>query len=76
MKLLFIIPARKGSKGLPGKNIKKFLGKPLISHTIDFAIKNSTIKDKIVINSNDNEVIKIAKNKGIFQSLDLKNYPK
>ncbi|MBQ1185536.1 MAG: hypothetical protein IIX55_07515, partial [Muribaculaceae bacterium] len=34
---LFVIPARGGSKGIPGKNIKDFAGKPLICHSIDCA---------------------------------------
>lgn len=37
MRVLAIIPARGGSKRLPGKNVKPLLGKPLISWTIDFA---------------------------------------
>lgn len=36
-RLLAVIPARGGSKGLPGKNIRPFLGLPLIAHTIHFA---------------------------------------
>ena len=35
MKILGFIPARKGSKGLKNKNLVKFMGKPLIFHTID-----------------------------------------
>ena len=34
---LFVIPARGGSKGLPGKNIKELCGKPLIAYSIDVA---------------------------------------
>jgi N-acylneuraminate cytidylyltransferase len=37
MKTLFVIPARGGSKGIPGKNIKQLRGKPLIAHSLDFA---------------------------------------
>src|SRR6185436_3803407 len=37
MRLLFVIPARGGSKGLPGKNIKPLNGKPLIGYSLDFA---------------------------------------
>ncbi len=44
MKILTIIPARSGSKGIKNKNLTKFLGKPLISYSINFAkkIKNNT----------------------------------
>lgn len=38
-KILVLIPARGGSKGLPGKNIRLFRDKPLLLHTIDFAKK-------------------------------------
>jgi len=43
MNFLIVIPARAGSKGLPGKNIKKLHGKPLISYSIEAAI-NSDFK--------------------------------
>ena len=36
MKILYLIPARGGSKGLPGKNIKKLGNKPLINYSIEF----------------------------------------
>ena len=51
MKPLVIIPARKGSKRLPGKNTKDFLGKPLISHTIIEAKK--IFSEKIICVSTD-----------------------
>ncbi|MBC8503081.1 MAG: hypothetical protein H8D35_08185, partial [Nitrosopumilus sp.] len=41
-----IIPARGGSKGVPGKNIKDFCGKPLIVHSIEYAI-DSKLPDTI-----------------------------
>jgi CMP-N,N'-diacetyllegionaminic acid synthase len=65
MKILYIIPARKGSKGLPGKNTK-FLGdKPLIDYSIDFALDNLNIDDELCISTNDEAVIEIVKSKGI-----------
>ena len=54
-----VIPARSGSKGLKNKNIKKFLGKPLIAHSIITA-KNSLI-DKVIFSSDSNRYILIAK---------------
>lgn len=65
MRILYLIPARKGSKGLPGKNTK-FLGdKRLIEYSIDFALNNLTFDDELCISTNDEFVIEIAKSKGI-----------
>ena len=50
MKALCVIPARGGSKRIPLKNIKKFLGKPLIYYTIKSA-KESKIFDKIIVST-------------------------
>lgn len=66
MKTLFLIPARSGSKGLPGKNTKILGNKPLIVHTIDFALQNIDIKNDILcISTDDDDVIKIAFDLGI-----------
>ena len=58
---IFIIPARKGSKGLPNKNIKNLFGKPLISYSIDYAKKIKKLNDIICISTNDNRIKKIFK---------------
>lgn len=55
-RILAIIPARGGSKGVPDKNIKHLLGKPLIGYTIEAAKKSKYIDDIIV--STDSEAIK------------------
>lgn len=65
MKILFIIPARKGSKRLVGKNKMHFNGKPLVSHSIDFAIKAASKEDVICITSDDDEILEIAKIKSV-----------
>lgn len=65
MKILYLIPARAGSKGLPGKNVKILGDKQLIIHTIDFALKNIKEGDELCISSNDEEVLNIAKRLGI-----------
>jgi N-acylneuraminate cytidylyltransferase len=65
MKILFLIPARKGSKGLPNKNTKILVDKPLIEFSIDFVIQNMTSDDELCISTNDSQVIKIAESKGI-----------
>lgn len=64
MKILGIIPARGGSKGVPGKNSKLLAGKPLISYSIEAAQESNLITD-LVISSEDNSILDIAKNKGV-----------
>lgn len=59
-KVLAIIPARKGSKRLPNKNKLKLNGKPLISWTIESAMKSIYI-DEIAISTDDEDIIEIAK---------------
>jgi CMP-N-acetylneuraminic acid synthetase len=59
-----VIPARAGSKRLPRKNLINFCGKPLISHTIEFAIK-SFPRDKIWVNTDDQEIKIIAQKYGV-----------
>ena len=60
MKRLAIIPARGGSKRIPKKNIKYFLGKPIIAYSIECALTVSDPMD-ICISTNDDDVIEIAK---------------
>ena len=60
---LAIIPARSGSKGLPGKNIIKIAGEPLIYWTINTAKKSSLITD-CIISTDDNEIKKVAERAG------------
>src|SRR5690606_9725040 len=59
-KVLGLITARGGSKGIPRKNIKLLGGKPLIAWTIDAALKSRYI-DRLILSSDDNEIISIAK---------------
>jgi len=59
-KLVAIILARKGSKGVPNKNIKLLNGKPLISWTIEAAIKSKSIS-KIIISTDDPKIAEISK---------------
>ncbi|GAC20838.1 pseudaminic acid cytidylyltransferase [Paraglaciecola arctica] len=58
-----IIPARGGSKRIPGKNIKMFAGKPLIAYSIE-AAKESGLFDKILISTDSEEVAEVAKSYG------------
>ena len=62
-KTLGIIPARKGSKGLPNKNIKLINNKPLINWTIDQANK-SNLLDKCIVSTDSEEIAKIARKAG------------
>lgn len=61
--ILAVIPARGGSKGLPGKNIKKLCGKPLIAWSIEQA-KNSKYLDKIIVSTDDKNIAEVAKEHG------------
>lgn len=65
MKSLCLIPARGGSKRIPHKNIIPFCGKPLIAHSIENAL-NSGIFDSVVVSSDDEEIIKVARQYGAF----------
>lgn len=64
MKILGIIPARGGSKGIPGKNIKLLGGKPLLAYTADSA-KAAKLLDRIILSSDDVEIINVARQLGI-----------
>ncbi|MBN2282906.1 MAG: acylneuraminate cytidylyltransferase family protein [Deltaproteobacteria bacterium] len=61
--VLAIIPARGGSKGLPGKNIKELCGKPLIAWSIEQAQSCKDI-DEIVVSTDDEEIAEVAKKYG------------
>lgn len=62
-KLIALIPARGGSKGVPRKNIKLLQGHPLISYSIT-ACKMSSLIDKIVVSTEDDEIAEVAKSYG------------
>jgi len=61
--ILALIPARGGSKGLPRKNIRPLLGKPLIAWTIEQA-KASKYIDRVVVSTDDEEIAEVAKKYG------------
>ena len=63
MQRLAIIPARGGSKRIPKKNIKEFLGKPIISYAIKNAI-NSDLFDEVMVSTDDIEIAAISKSYG------------
>ena len=57
--MLAIIPARGGSKGVIGKNIKVLSGKPLIAHTIIAAIDSKSV-DRIIVSTDSEEIAEVA----------------
>ncbi len=58
-RVIAVIPARSGSKGLPGKNIKPLCGKPLICWTIQTALKSRFI-DELIVSTDSQEIADIA----------------
>ena len=66
MKVIAIIPARGGSKGIPRKNLVNFSGKPLMQWTIEAALESKYITD-VVVSSDDDEILNEAqKNKKVL----------
>ncbi len=63
MKPICLIAARKNSKGVPNKNIKSFLGKPLISYAIKSSLK-SKIFQSVIVSTEDSQIAKISKSYG------------
>jgi pseudaminic acid cytidylyltransferase len=63
MSSICIIPARGGSKRIPRKNIKYFLGKPIIAYSIEAAINTNLFED-VIVSTDDDEIAKIAKQYG------------
>jgi len=62
-RILAVIPARAGSKGLPGKNLRILNGKPLIAWSIEAALNTKGIH-KVVVSSDDEELLTISQNYG------------
>ena len=63
MRILALIPARGGSKGVPRKNIKLLGGKPLIKWTIDTALAVKGL-DRLVVSTEDEEIAEVARAAG------------
>lgn len=58
-RLLAIVPARGGSKGIPGKNIKPLAGRPLIGWTLDSA-RQSGVIDRLLVSTDSPEIAAVA----------------
>ena len=63
-RILALVPARGGSKGLPGKNIRPLLGKPLIQWTLESAKKSKHL-DKIFVSTDSREIADVCENAGV-----------
>lgn len=61
--IIAIIPARSGSKRIPDKNIKLFMGKPIIHYSINAAVK-SGLFDKVIVSTDSEKIAKIAHEAG------------
>lgn len=59
MKVLGVIPARGGSKGVKNKNIKELAGKPLIAYTIEAA--NASKLDKVIVSTDSEDIAEVSK---------------
>ncbi len=63
IKIVAIIPARGGSKGVPRKNIRQVAGRPLITWSI-LCAKASSVLDRIIVSTDDEEIAQVAKKAG------------
>lgn len=65
MKVLYIIPARGGSKGIPRKNIKEMCGKPLIQYSIEVALALAQDPHHVIVSTEDEEIAAVATECGV-----------
>ena len=63
-KILAVIPARGGSKGVPRKNIRPICGKPLIAYTIEAALQVQHLFYRLIVSTEDEEIAAIARHNG------------
>lgn len=64
MKILGIIPARGGSKGIPRKNIKALAGKPLLAYTSQEALKSQCLS-RVILSTEDDEIATVGRQLGL-----------
>ena len=72
MSTFAVIPARGGSKGLPGKNIRRFNGKPLIAYMIE-AAQSASLVDRIFVSTDSEEIANVARRYGAEVIIRPKN---
>jgi len=58
-----VIPARGGSKRIPGKNIREFAGKPIIAHSIECALA-SGVFDRVIVSTDNDRIARVARHFG------------
>jgi CMP-N,N'-diacetyllegionaminic acid synthase len=63
LKVLGVVTARGGSKGIPGKNLKLLGGKPLIAYTLESAAA-SAVFDRVILSTDDEDIAAAARNRG------------
>lgn len=63
MRILAIIPARGGSRGIPRKNIRPLLGRPLIAYSIDAAQQAASV-DRLIVSTDDDEIAAVSRSLG------------
>ena len=63
LECLAIVPARGGSRGVPGKNARMIAGKPLIAHTV-LAAREATLVNRLVVSTDDPQIADLARNYG------------
>ena len=63
-RVLGIVTAREGSKGLPGKNLRDLCGRPLVAWSLDQALRSETIDD-LVVSTDSAEIAEVAKRHGV-----------
>lgn len=64
MEILGLIPARGGSKGIPGKNICSLAGRPLLAYTADAALGSATLS-RVVLSTDDRQIAEIGRSLGL-----------
>jgi len=74
MKILYLIPARGGSKGLRKKNILKLVDKPMINYTIDAVLPLIGINDEICVSTDNKEIIDVVEKNGVKVPFTRPNY--
>lgn len=63
-KVLGVVPARGGSRGIPRKNLKMLAGKPLIAYILEAALQAKTL-DRVIVSTEDEEVAAVAREYGV-----------
>ncbi len=62
-RVLALVPARSGSKGLPGKNCRLLAGRPLLAHAVEAAVKSGVV-DRVVLSTDSPEIAEIGRQSG------------